>query len=370
MTRARLPVGWLVGGVVLLILALFPLFIDHADLALPTEVFIFALFAMSYDVVFGFTGLISFGQSLFVGAGAYALAVDLTQYHEPLWVAFFAALLTGIILSVITGALALRTRGVYFAMVTLAFAQGAFTLADSGIGNTNGETGLSVSSTPAWLTGPGNEAHFYYVALAVLVLGYLLLRLFVFSPAGRVWQAVRENEYRAQMIGYRPFNYKLMSYVIAGAVSSTAGALYAVYVGSVSTNLFSADLTIQLLLMVIIGGAGSLWGAIVGAALIRYLNHYLNVLSSSSFVANGPNWLHQTVGQPLLLFGIIYLFLVVFFPQGIAGAIQSRFQLGRSVVPKPGLAEVEAEAAEAVDVEVGESVEPLPTATSDPPPRS
>jgi branched-chain amino acid transport system permease protein len=342
----RPPTGWLVGGAVLGILVLLPLFIGGADLALPTEVFIFALFALSYDLVFGFTGLISFGQALFIGAGAYALAVDVTQYHAPLWVAFIIALLVGTILSALTGALALRTRGVYFAMVTLAFAQGAFTLADSGIGNTNGETGLSVTATPAWLTAPGNESHFYYVALVVLVLGYSLLRLFVLSPAGRVWQAVRENEQRALMIGYRPFLYKLMAYVIAGAVCSTAGALYAVFVGSVSTSLFSADVTIQLLLMVIIGGAGSLWGAIVGAALIRYLNHYLNVLSSSSWVVNGPNWLHQTLGQPLLVFGVIYLLLVVFFPQGIAGLSQRRFRLGRSLVPKPGLAEIEAEAAE------------------------
>ena len=363
MTRARLPLGWLAGGAVLLILVLIPLFIGAADLALPTEVFIFALFALSYDLVFGFTGLISFGQSLFVGAGAYALTVDVTQYHAPLWVAFVAALLTGTVLSAVTGALALRTRGVYFAMVTLAFAQGAFTLADSGIGNTNGETGLSVSSTPIWLTGPGNEAHFYYVALAVLVLGYLVLRLIVLSPAGRVWQAVRENEHRAQMIGYPPFPYKLMSYVIAGAVCSTAGALYAVYVGSVSTNLFSADLTIQLLLMVIIGGAGSLWAAIVGAGIIRYLNHYLNVLSSSSFVVNGPTWLHQTVGQPLLLFGIIYLLLVYFFPQGIAGLVY-RLGPGSRAAPRPGLGAVEMEAATAAPAEAAPGVESTPIETT------
>jgi branched-chain amino acid transport system permease protein len=363
MARSRLRIGWAIGAAALLLLLLVPLFLDSANLSLPTEVFIFALFALTYDLVFGFTGLISFGQALFVGAGGYALAVDVTQYHAPLWVAFIAAMLTGIVLAAVTGALALRTRGVYFAMVTLAFAQGAFTLADSGVGNTNGETGLSVSATPAWLTAPGNEAHFYYVALAVLVVGFLVLRLFVLSPAGRVWQAIRENEQRARMIGYRPFLYALMAYVIAGAVCSMAGALYAVYVGNVSTSLFSADVTIQLLLMVIIGGAGSLWGAIVGAALIRYLNHYLNVLSSSTWVTTGPNWLHQTLGQPLLVFGVIYLLLVVFFPQGIAGLTQGRLHLGRSLVPKPGLGEIEAEAALPVEPE------PVPAAGDVPPVR-
>lgn len=341
----RFPTGWLIGGAALLILLLLPLAVDHAQLALPTEVFIFALFALSYDLIFGYTGLISFGQSLFVGTGAYALAVDVAQYHTPLWAAFVAALIAGILLSVLTGTLALRTRGVYFAMVTLAFAQGAFTLADSGIGNTGGETGLSVAgSTPTWLTGPGNETHFYYVALAVLLVGFLLLRLFILSPVGRVWQAIRENEQRALMLGYRPFRYKLIAYAISGTVCSLAGALYAVFVGSVATSLFSADITIQLLLMVIIGGAGSLWGAVLGAAIIRYLDHYLNVLSSSTLVTNGPTVLHQTLGQPLLLFGVIYLLLIYFFPQGIAGLAQ-RWNLGRPLVPRPGLTAVEAEAA-------------------------
>src|SRR5438309_1923502 len=126
-----LPVGWIVGAAAVVILALLPLALGASQLSLPTEVFIFALFALTYDLIFGFTGLISFGQALFVGAGGYALAVDSAQYHAPLWVAFIAALLTGIVLATFTGVIALRTRGVYFAMVTLAFAQGAFTLADA-----------------------------------------------------------------------------------------------------------------------------------------------------------------------------------------------------------------------------------------------
>jgi branched-chain amino acid transport system permease protein len=182
----------------------------------------------------------------------------------------------------------------------------------------------------------------YYVALAALVAGFLLLRLFVQSPAGRVWQAVRENEGRALMIGYHPYAFRLLAYVIAGTMATLVGALYALFVGAVSPNLLSADTTIQLLLMVIIGGAGSLWGALLGAALVRYLNHYLNVLSTSSFVGSLPNWLHQTIGQPLLIFGVIYLLLIYFFPQGIAGLVQRQLRVGPSIVPQPGLGEVEA----------------------------
>ena len=332
------------GVIALALLLLLPPILGSSQLDLPTEVFLFALFAVTYDLLFGFTGLISFGHALFVGCGAYALAIAMTSHNAPLWLAFVVVLITGIVMSAVTGALALRTRGVYFAMVTLAFAQAAFTLAQSDVGTlTGGENGMAVNGSPNWLTGPGSEAHFYYVALGVLVAGFLLLRLFVLSPAGRVWQAIRENETRALMIGYRPYRFKLLAYVISGTVASLVGGLYALFVGTVSINLLSADTTIQLLLMVIIGGAGSLWGAIVGAAMVRYLDHYLNVLSTSSWVGNLPDWLHQTLGQPLLIFGVIYLLLVYFFPQGIAGLVQHRWRPVPSATPQPGLAEVEAQ---------------------------
>jgi branched-chain amino acid transport system permease protein len=339
--------GWLTGAGALVLLLLVPFLIGSTQLALPTEVFMFALFALTYDVVFGYTGLISFGHALFVGTGAYTLAIAVTNHGAPLALAFLIVLIAGIIVSVVTGALAMRTHGVYFAMVTLAFAQAAFTLSESNIGNlTGGENGLAVTGAPAWLTGPGSETHFYYVALATLAAGFLLLRLFVLSPAGRVWQAVRENEARATMIGYRPYYAKLLSYAISGTLATLVGGLYALFIGDVSTNLLSADLTIQLLLMVIIGGAGSLWGAMLGAALVRYLDHYLNLLSTSDFVGKLPNWLHQTLGQPLLIFGCIYLLLVYFFPQGIAGLVQRYAIFGRPAGPRAGLGEIEAEAAE------------------------
>lgn len=351
--------GWLIGAVALVLLLLVPLVTPGSQLGLPTEVFIFALFALTYDLLFGFTGLISFGHALFIGLGAYALANAMTSHGVAFWPALGIVLVAGVVVSAVTGALALRTRGVYFAMVTLAFAQAAFTLAESNVGSlTGGDNGMPVNGAPIWLVGPGNGTHFYYVALATLVAGFLMLRLFVQSPAGRVWQAVRENEQRALMIGYHPYAFKLLAYVIAGTVATLGGALYAMYVGTVSPNLLSADTTIQLLLMVIIGGAGSLWGAIIGAAIVRYLDHYLNVLSTSSLVSSLPNWLHQTLGQPLLIFGVIYLFLIYFFPQGIAGLAQRRWRIGRSVVPQPGLIEVEGLAAEETAEPAAQAAEP------------
>lgn len=342
---ARVRAGWLIGLGALVVLLFLPVLLGAGQLYLPTEVCIFALFALTYDIVFGFTGLISFGQALFIGVGAYAMANALSAHHLPFWLALIVVLFTGIIISAITGALALRTRGVYFAMVTLAFAQAAFTLAQSDVGGlTGGDNGYSLTGVPSWLTGPGTEAHFYYVALASLVAGFLLLRLVTVSPAGRVWQAIRENEQRSLMVGYRPFAFKLLSYTVSGTVATLAGALYAIFVTTVSPNMLSADMTIQLLLMVIIGGAGSLWGAILGAAIVRYLDYYLNILSTEGWVASLPPVLHNTIGQPLLIFGVVYLLLVYFFPQGIAGLTQ-RWALFRSAVPQPGLGEVEARSA-------------------------
>lgn len=342
--------GWLAGILALILLLALPALLGGSQLNLPTEVLIFAVFAITYDLLFGYTGLISFGHALFVGAGAYTLAIALTSHNAPLPLAFGVVLATGILLSALTGALAMRTRGVYFAMVTLAFAQAAYTLAQSNVGNlTNGENGLSVSGAPNWLTGPGSGTHFYYVALGVLVGAFLLTRVFVLSPAGTVWQAIRENELRALAIGYHPFAFKLLSYVISGTIATLAGALYALFVGAVSINLLSADLTIQLLLMVIIGGAGSLWGAMLGAAIIRYLNYYLNQLSTSSTVATLPTWLHQTIGQPLLIFGAIYLLLVYFFPEGIAGLLQRHLPALRAGGPTTGLTEMESVSQPALD---------------------
>lgn len=343
-TRARAT--WLSYGVALVVMLLAPLLLGSAQLRLPTEILLFAVFALTYDLVFGYTGLISFGHALFVGTGSYALTIAMTGHHAPLWAAFLVVAAAGVVMSAATGALALRTSGVYFAMVTLAFSQAAFTLAQSDVGGlTGGENGMLVSGAPDWLAGPGNGAHFYYVALAVLAACFLLLRLFVHSPAGRVWQAIRENEQRALMLGYRPYGYKLLAYTIAGTIATLAGGLYALFVSAVSPNLYAADTTINLLLMVIIGGAGSLWGAMVGAAIVRALNQYLNQLSTASFITGLPSWLHGTLGQPLLIFGVMYLLLVFFFPEGIAGLVQRRWRRGAPVLAQPGLDSMEQRAA-------------------------
>jgi branched-chain amino acid transport system permease protein len=320
-----------VGAIALVALILLQPLGSHIGLStevftvLPTEVFIFAVFALTYDLIFGFTGLVSFGQALFVGCGAYALTIAMTEHGLPLWLGLLITVAAGVGLSAATGLLALRTRGVYFAMITLAFAEAAFTLAQSDVGNlTGGDNGMSVNGVPTWVVNPLDQSHLYYIALGFLVLVFLLLKLMVASPAGRVWQAIRDNEQRALMIGYRPYPYKLAAYIVSGTICSLAGALYAIYIGFVSPGNLSADLTIQLLLMVIIGGAGSLWGAILGAAILRYLNYYLGQMSTSSMITHLPPSLQQTIGQPLLILGVIYLLLIYFFPQGIAGLVQRK----------------------------------------------
>lgn len=323
-TTTRLPARrvWLV--IVGALLLALPALAGGSQLGLPTDICLYAIFALTYDLLFGYVGLISFGQALFVGGGAYALAIAMTQHGLSLLPALLIAVCTGVVLALVTGALALRTRSVYFTMITLAFAQAAFTLTQSDVGNlTGGENGMPVNGAPAWLTGPGSGPHIYYVALVALGVCYLLLQFCVRSPAGSVWQAIRENEHRATMLGYRPYQFKLLAYAIAGGMGALAGALYALSIGAVSPNLLAADLTIQLLLMVIIGGAGTLWGAVLGAVIIRALNHYLTIFSTSGLVTTLPAWLANTLGQPLLILGCVYLLAVYFFSGGIAGLAQT-----------------------------------------------
>lgn len=342
--RTALSRGWLIGIVAIGLLVALPQATIHFHLStqiftiLPTEVFIFAVFALTYDLIFGFTGLISFGHALFVGAGAYALTIAMTEHGVALWTGLLIAVGAGIVLSTFTGMLALRTRGVYFAMITLAFAQAAYTIAESQTDLTGGDNGMPLTGVPLWIVNPLDQSHLYYIALGFVVAVFLLLKLLVSSPVGRVWQAIRDNEQRALMIGYRPYPYKLMAYVISGTICSLAGGLYAIYIGFVSTGNLTADVTIQLLLMVIIGGAGSLWGAIFGAGILRYLNYYLTQLSTSSAIAHLPPWLQQTIGQPLLILGVIYLLLIYFFPQGIAGLVQC-FSFFGSRTPIPATTE-------------------------------
>lgn len=283
-------------------------------------VFILAIYSMSYNLLMGYTGIISFGHALFYGAGAYLTADALERGWLPFGAIPLAVALLATLLALLIGVLSLRVRGVYFSMVTLAFAEVAFIIVrgTDRLGLENGMFGLEL---PAWLDPNGQRLTFYFVALALLALAYLLLRMVVASPAGHVLVAIRENETRAEALGYHTLLYKLIAMVIAGVLAALAGWLSALFYLSVSPAALAVGTTINALLVVIIGGVGTLIGPALGAALYTLIGYVLQ----------------NQFAQWQLIFGVVYILLVLFLPYGLAGTWRRR-QRGRLAQLVRGLA--------------------------------
>lgn len=298
--------------------------------------FALGIAALSYNLLFGFTGVLSFGHALFFGAGVYLPTIAMRQWEWGLGPALGFALLGSLILGVAVGLLSFRTHGVYFAMVTLAFSQAGAVIVGKNVGElTGGEEGLSLPfrRLPKWMVGVVNSDNLYWLALGTLIVVYLIALRLVTSPTGRVWQGIRENERRVEMLGLRPFGFKLLAFVIAGVLATVAGIVYLFLVGGATPRAVSAEFTVTLLLMVIIGGSNSLWGPVAGAVLYHYLNVRLTVWAASDVVADLPAIVRQPLRDPLFIFGIIFVLLVLFFPRGLAGAFAGRRlrPIGRSL---------------------------------------
>ncbi len=270
------------------------------------QVFVLAVFALSYDILMGYIGILSFGHALFFGTGAYTIGILLKHAKWELPAALAAVIVLAGIESLVLGFLSLRVRGVYFAMVTLAFATAAFILVEATDWRqwTGAEDGLHGIPVPDFLNPTTSRLQFYYLSLAFAVAIYLLARRFVDSPSGRVWTAIRENEARAISIGYNPLIFKVQATVISGIFAALAGALSALFTLSATPLTMDVGVTINALLMTIIGGAGTLIGPMLGAGVLELLGYFLNLTF-------GKVW--------QLVFGLIYILLVLFLPYGIVG---------------------------------------------------
>jgi branched-chain amino acid transport system permease protein len=294
-------------GVLLVVPPLIPGGVGRFFLGQLIAVFILAIYALSYDLLMGYTGIISFGHALFFGAGAYLTADALEQGWLPFAAIPLAVALLAAALALVIGALSLRVRGVYFSMVTLAFAEVVFIVVrgTDRLGLENGLFGLPV---PEWIDPNAHRLTFYFVALALVTLAYVALRILVASPAGHVFAAIRENEGRAQALGYHTLVYKLMAMTIAGVLAALAGWLSALFYLSVSPAALAVGTTINALLIVIIGGIGTLIGPAIGAALYTLVGYVLQ----------------NQFAQWQLVFGIVYILLVPFLPFGLAGTWRRR----------------------------------------------
>lgn len=293
-------------------------------LALLGSCLIFGALALTYDIQFGFTGLLSFGHTLYIAIGVYIANIAITVWQWQFWQSVLFTLAVGLVLAVVLGFVSLRATGIAFAMVTLAFAQAGAVLALKDPNNwTHGEEGLGADYTklPQAFVGILNTKNLYWLALAFLAVVFFVVRWAVESSPGRVWQAIRDNEQRVEVLGMRPRAYKLQAFVLSSFLAVVGGIIYMLFYSGSTLAVVEPNFTLTLLLMVVIGGAGSRWGAVLGGILYTYLDDRLVAIGNSSAVAGLPEVLRTPLEQPLFLLGGLFILIVIFLPGGIAGLV-------------------------------------------------
>ncbi|MWD30130.1 branched-chain amino acid ABC transporter permease [Aquicoccus sp. SCR17] len=325
------------------------LFQDVRSIEVAARICIFIVLVASYDLLIGYTGIVSFAHVMFFGMGAYGTAIALDHIGNgwgPLALGTLCGLVVAVALAALIGLLSLRVKAIFFAMITLAAASVMLVLAVQLSGFTGGEDGMTYrtpdlfkTATKLWTDADGKVVRIadvklngklaaYYMVFAVsAVLFWLMLRM-VASPVGTVLQAIRENEARAEGIGYRVVAYRTAVFCIAAAVASLAGSVYAVWLKYTGPETaLSFDIMIDILLMVVIGGMGTLWGAAIGATLLVLAQYYLrDLMGVAAEAVSGVPLLPDLLNPDrwLLWLGICFILLVYFFPRGIAGTAMAR----------------------------------------------
>ncbi|MBA2537886.1 MAG: branched-chain amino acid ABC transporter permease [Actinobacteria bacterium] len=281
---------------------------------------VFAGVALSYDLLFGFTGLLSFGHALYFALGVYVPAIALTEWEWSLPAAL--ALLAGvaIVVPLVLGSVSLRVTGIAFAMVTLAFAQAGNVIVQTNPGGLTGGDegiGLNVDPLPDFLVGVVNTKNLYWLALGYAVAVFLIARAAIGSSAGHVWRAIRENERRVEVIGLRPYPYKLLAFVLASFLAAWGGFLWLLLIG-VTPEVTTATFTLTLLVMVVLGGAGARFGALAGGFVYTLLDYRLRNLAGEERIQELPDVLRVPLSEPLFLLGALFVAIVFFAPGGIS----------------------------------------------------
>lgn len=282
---------------------------------------VFGALAMTYDLLFGFTGLLSFGHALFFAAGAYTFAIAATVFHLSGPAALALTLGVALLLPLVIGAISLRTTGIAFAMVTLAFAQAGAVIVGQDPGHaTGGELGLGLAydHLPQFLVGVANTRYLYWICLALVVVVAGIIWWISGSVTGRVWQAIRDNERRVQVLGLRPYVFKLVAFVAASFLAALCGIAWLLLVGGANPGITTAEFTLSLLVMVVLGGAGTRWGALAGGVLYTFLDQRLAALAGSPAIESLPTALRVPLSQPLFVLGIVFMLVILFRPGGIA----------------------------------------------------
>jgi branched-chain amino acid transport system permease protein len=330
--------------VIVVALALTPfIFPGTKALNVAAKVIVFIVLAASFDLLLGYTGIVSFAHTMFFGIGAYGIAIAATRIG-PTWTALAlgsaCALAVSLVLSLLIGLFSLRVRAIFFAMITLAVASAFATLASQLSDLTGGEDGLTFKVPEAlqpgteYAAGPflgasvdGRLLTYYLIFVAALVLVLALLRI-VNSPFGRVLQAIRENDFRAEAIGYRTVVYRTLASVASALFATLAGVLLALWLryNGPDTTL-SFEIMLDVLLIVVIGGMGTIYGAVIGAVIFVVAQSYLqDLLRVGSEAASGVGWLSALLSPDrwLLWLGVLFVLSVYYFPTGIVGRLRAR----------------------------------------------
>jgi branched-chain amino acid transport system permease protein len=292
--------------VALACLIVWPFVVSHYASGLITETFIFAIVAMSLDLLMGYGGLVSFGHAAFFGLGAYATVLLGVKVGLSPWIAALAGIALSGAASGLIGYFCVRMSGVAFFMLTLAFSQLLYSGAIKWRWLTAGSDGIGGMQRPDMLGLPlAHPVVMYFFALTSMVVCLYLLRRIIASQFGHALVGLRENETRMRSMGYRTRLLKLVAFVIAGTFAGVSGALYAIYTGFVSPDALSWGMSGMFLLMVVLGGAGSFLGPAIGAAVFLLMKHFVS--------SQTDHW--------LLIVGIIFVACVMFFRGGIYGLI-------------------------------------------------
>jgi branched-chain amino acid transport system permease protein len=292
------------------VLVIFVLGVPHTSsfvVLLATRAMVFAILAMSLDILLGFTGLASLGQAAYFGVGAYLTAILATKFHVGLgwdfWIVVILGMLIGAALAAFFGLFAIRATGVYFLMITLALGQCVWGLAYRWNSLTGGDNGINVTNRPNFGLDLTNEQTFFYLVFAFFAVSLILLYVLVQSPFGRSLAGIRERELRMQILGYNTWLHKYIAFVTAGAFGGLAGVLWAHTNGLVSPETVVLTTSVDALLMVVLGGAGTLVGGAIGSAIVFGLREYLSTLV--------PWWQY--------VLGGVYVLTILYLPMGLMG---------------------------------------------------
>ena len=295
--------------IIVIILLIFPFVFPFTELA--TEILIFALLAVAFNLMLGYAGLLSFCHASLFASGAYTMGILLVRFDINVFLGMLAAAVVGALISFIIGWVSIRRIGIYFAMLTLAFNEviyfTIFELKDL----TGGDDGLRGVHRPDVGIGPfsfsvQDPLAFYFFVLVIVVLSIMIIRRITNSPFGSVFLAVRENENRAESVGYKVRDYKIVAFVVSGFFSGIAGALFCMHIKYVALSFCHWSLSGEVVMMSLVGGIGYLYGPMVGAGLVTVMQDFFSTI--------WDRW--------LLILGVVFVIFVMFFQGGVWEGIE------------------------------------------------